>query len=159
MDKYAIIKIGSAQYKVHEGDTLTVDNQNGKVDAEVLLFSDGKETILGDPTVKGAHVSLKITGAKRGEKLRVSRFKSKSRYRKVRGYRDSLSELLVEKIGMGGKEAAEEKKTVAETSTKPEVVKSETKSKVKAEKPAKTTSKKVVKTTTKPKKVTKKETK
>ena len=159
MDKYAIIKIGSAQYKVHEGDTLTVDNQNGKVDAEVLLFSDGKETILGDPTVKGAHVSLKITGAKRGEKLRVSRFKSKSRYRKVRGYRDSLSELLVEKIGMGGKEVVEGKKAVTETPKKVEVVRTEAKSEVKVEKPAKTAPKKVVKTTTKPKKVTKKETK
>ena len=159
MDKYAIIKIGSAQYKVHEGDTLTVDNQNGKVDAEVLLFSDGKETILGDPTVKGAHVSLKITGAKRGEKLRVSRFKSKSRYRKVRGYRDSLSELLVEKIGMGGKEVVEGKKAVTETPKKVEVVRTEAKSEVKVEKPAKTAPKKVVKTTPKPKKVTKKETK
>ena len=159
MDKYAIIKIGSAQYKVHEGDTLTVDNQNGKVDAEVLLFSDGKETILGDPTVKGAHVSLKITGAKRGEKLRVSRFKSKSRYRKVRGYRDSLSELLVEKIGMGGKEVVEGKKAVTETPKKVEVVRTEAKSEVKVENPAKTAPKKVVKTTPKPKKVTKKETK
>ncbi|OGC78900.1 50S ribosomal protein L21 [candidate division WWE3 bacterium RIFOXYD1_FULL_43_17] len=109
MDKYAIIKIGSAQYKVHEGDTLTVDNQNGKVNAEVLLFSDGKETILGDPTVKGASVTIKITGATRGDKIVVGRFKSKSRYRKGRGYRDTLSELLVEKIQMGGKKAEEEK--------------------------------------------------
>ncbi|KKS27101.1 MAG: 50S ribosomal protein L21 [candidate division WWE3 bacterium GW2011_GWC1_42_102] len=109
MDKYAIIKIGSTQYKIHEGDTLTVDNQNGKVDAEVLLFSDGKTTILGDPTVKDAHVKIKITGAVRGEKIVVGRFKSKSRYRKGRGYRDTLSELLIEKIELGGKKATEEK--------------------------------------------------
>ena len=151
MDKYAIIKIGSAQYKVHEGDTLTVDNQNGKVEAEVLLFSDGKETLLGDPTVKGVHVSLKLMREKRGEKLRVSRFKSKSRYRKVRGYRDTLSELLVEKIGVVGKEVVEEKKP-----KKTEVVKNDTKSEMKTEKPVKATPKKVVKTTAKPKKIVKK---
>ncbi|EKD95083.1 MAG: hypothetical protein ACD_25C00077G0009, partial [uncultured bacterium] len=151
MDKYAIIKIGSAQYKVHEGETLTVDNQNGEVNAEVLLFSDGKETVLGAPTVKGAYVKLKITGAKRGDKLRVSRFKSKSRYRKVRGYRDTLSELLVEKIGIGVKPADEEKKT-AEASKKIEV---KAEKQGKAEK--KPVVKKVAKTAVKAKKPVKKE--
>lgn len=151
MDKYAIIKIGSAQYKVHEGETLTVDNQNGEVNAEVLLFSDGKETVLGDPTVKDAYVKLKITGAKRGDKLRVSRFKSKSRYRKVRGYRDTLSELLVEKIGIGGKPADEEKKTVEA----PKKVEVKAEKQGKAEK--KPVVKKVAKTAVKAKKPVKKE--
>ena len=155
MDKYAIIKIGSAQYKVHEGETLTVDNQNGEVNAEVLLLSDGKETVLGDPTVKGAYVKLKITGAKRGDKLRVSRFKSKSRYRKVRGYRDTLTELLVEKIGIGGKPVDEEKKTV-EASKKTEV-KAEKPGKVEKKGEKKAVVKKVAKTAVKTKKTIKKE--
>ncbi|KKS31490.1 50S ribosomal protein L21 [candidate division WWE3 bacterium RIFOXYC1_FULL_42_13] len=147
MDKYAIIKIGSAQYKVHEGETLIVDNQNGKVDSEVLLFSDGKTTILGDPIVKDAHVKLKISGALRGDKIVVGRFKSKSRYRKNRGYRDTLTELLVEKIELGGKKDEEEKKVV------------ETPKKVVHTKPAKVEKKVATKKSVKTKKVTKKETK
>lgn len=123
MDKYAIIKIGSAQYNVREGENLTVQKQNGKVLADVLLYSDGKEVILGTPTVKDAHVQFKIVEQKRGDKIVVSRFKSKSRYRKSRGYRDDLTVLQVEKIEFGAKkqeiskEPREEKKAVAAKKT------------------------------------------
>lgn len=120
MDKYAVIKLGSAQYKVSEGDSLTVQKQNGSVSADVLLYSDGKEIVLGDPTVKNAHIKIKVVGEKRGEKIVVSRFKSKSRYRKTRGYRDDLSVLLIEKIELGTpKKEAEDPKSVKEEVKKP----------------------------------------
>lgn len=123
MGKYAIIKIGSAQFNVREGENLTVQKQDGKVLAEVLFYSDGKEVILGAPTVKDAHVQFKVVEQKRGDKIVVSRFKSKSRYRKSRGYRDDLTVLQVEKIEFGvkkqeaAKEPKEEKKSVSARKT------------------------------------------
>ncbi len=119
MDKYAIIKIGSGQYKVREGENLAVQRQGDKVSADVLLYSDGKDVILGTPTVKDARVQLKVVEQKRGDKIVVSRFKSKSRYRKSKGYRDELTVLHVEKIEFGEKnqeptkEPKEEKKAPA----------------------------------------------
>lgn len=122
MDKYAVIKIGSSQYKVHEGDTLFVNKQNGDISADVLLFSDGRETVIGDPLVKGVSVKLKITGEKRGRKVVVSRFKSKSRYRKTRGYRDEISEVLVEKIEIS---SGKEQKPVVKAESAPVTEKKE----------------------------------
>ncbi|GIW70005.1 MAG: hypothetical protein KatS3mg101_0752 [Patescibacteria group bacterium] len=113
MDKYAIIKIGPAQYKVHEGDNLTVRKQDDGVSADVLLYSDGKEVVLGAPMVENAHVYLKVVEHKRGEKIAVSRFKSKSRYRKTKGYRDELTVLHVEKIEFGEKKQGDQKEPKA----------------------------------------------
>lgn len=102
MEKYAVIKIGSKQYTVREGDVLSVPHINGKPIVDVLLYSEGGTYEVGTPVVKKASVSVEVTGESRGEKIRVARFKSKSRYRKVRGYRDELSILKIKSISLKG---------------------------------------------------------
>ncbi|MBI2025820.1 MAG: 50S ribosomal protein L21, partial [Candidatus Levybacteria bacterium] len=101
--QYAVIKSGGKQYKVTIGDTLTLDKINfvdKKVhvfDEVLLLVTDGKIT-LGKPSIKGATVSAKLLEQKKGEKIRVSKYKAKVRYRKVMGFRPQLSVFKNEKI-------------------------------------------------------------
>lgn len=99
---YAIVKIGGKQFKVAEGDTVEVSKlpDNGKKIKleEVLLTSVGGKVQIGAPLVKGARVAGTIIENKRGEKIRVSKFKAKSRYRRTSGFRSQLSVLKIEKI-------------------------------------------------------------
>jgi large subunit ribosomal protein L21 len=90
--KYAVIQITGKQYKVSEGDKFVVsalDTEVGKtVDvSDVLLTVDGDKLAVGTPMVKGASVTLKVLDQGKGEKIRVAKFRSKSRYRRVRGHR------------------------------------------------------------------------
>lgn len=148
MEKYAVIKIGSKQYTVREGDVLSVPHINGKPIVDVLLYSEEGVLELGTPVVKKASVQVEVTGESRGEKIRVARFKSKSRYRKVRGYRDELSVLKIKSISLKGG-SAEKIDIPEETEVKVEVKKEKkvpVKKTVKKEEPKKgKVSKKAVK--------------
>ena len=113
--KYAIIKTGGKQYKVTEGDIIEVDRlpqEEGQVvfDEVLLLVNDSGVTI-GKPTVTGEKVEARVLGSLKGVKVRVSKFKSKVRYRRVSGFRASLTKVQIEKIG--GAEEKTEKKAVA----------------------------------------------
>lgn len=97
---FAIIDIGSKQYKVRKGDRLSVDKLAGEggkilVFDRVLLLSDGQKTKIGTPTVKGAKVTAKILAQKKGTKIDVRRFKSKVRQRRHIGFRPQVTELEI----------------------------------------------------------------
>lgn len=101
--KYAIIKIGPFQYTVEEGKEYTVPNfeaEEGKKfdSAEVLMIADGDKTTFGKPTVDGAKVTLNIIEQGKGDKVKTSVYKAKSRYRKTTGHRKRITKFKVEKI-------------------------------------------------------------
>jgi large subunit ribosomal protein L21 len=100
--KYAVIKTGGKQYKVSEGDVIEIDrilNKDGKVVFdEVLLVSSDAGVKIGKPTVENAKVEAKVLEDLKGEKIRVSKFKSKVRYRRVTGFRAFLTKVQIEKI-------------------------------------------------------------
>ena len=101
--KYAVVRIQGKQRLVTAGQPLIVDRLPGKETdkvefKEVLLTIDGDKVVVGQPLVKGAAVTAVITAQSRGEKIRVSKFKSKSRYRRVKGHRQFQTELKVVKI-------------------------------------------------------------
>ena len=104
--QYAIIRSKGKQYRVSEGQVLTVDNlslEPGKTFLfdEVLLFASGDNVNIGKPTLSDIKVTGKVIGPKRGEKIRVSTFKSKVRYRRVKGFRSTMTEVRIEKIESG----------------------------------------------------------
>lgn len=105
--EYAVIRTGGKQYKVQSGDVLKVDKLAGDkkslVFEEVLLAVDGDKVKLGKPTIKGAKVSAKLLEQVQGDKIRVMKFKAKSRYRKTTGFRAQLSVVQIEKIDFGAK--------------------------------------------------------
>lgn len=100
---YAVIKTGGKQYKVSEGDIIEIDRiagKDGKISFEevLLLVNNGKVTV-GKPFISGEKVEAKILEDLRGIKVRVSKFKSKVRYRRTTGFRAALTKVQIEKIG------------------------------------------------------------
>ncbi len=101
MDKFAVIRIGGKQYRVTEGQEILVDKltDTKKVTPEVLLFVEGETVEVGTPVLEKAKVTVKVVAElEKGEKVRVFKYKSKSRERRHVGFRAQYTRLLVEKI-------------------------------------------------------------
>lgn len=100
--KKAIVKIGGKQYLVAEKETLLVDLlQEGtkELKLDALLVTDGKETTVGTPTVKGAKVVAKVVEELvKGDKIRVIRYKAKKRVHKENGHRQKYTRIQIESI-------------------------------------------------------------
>ena len=101
MDKFAVIRITGKQYRVTEGEEILVDKINDleKVEPEVLLFVDGDKVEVGTPVLKKAKVTVKVLReVEKGEKIRIFKYKAKSRERRHVGFRAQHTRLLIEKI-------------------------------------------------------------
>lgn len=101
--KYAVIKSGGKQYRVSEGDIIEVDRlaeskEKISFDNVLLYVSDGLIKI-GKPNVAGEKVQASLVENLKGDKIRVSKFKAKVRYRKTIGFRPFLSRVKIEKVG------------------------------------------------------------
>ena len=101
--KYAVIAISGTQYQIEENQTITVDlldlkeGEKSSTD-QVLLTVDGDKVKVGTPTVKDASVEFKVVKHFQGKKLKVFKYKSKSRYRKTTGFRAQLTDIEITKI-------------------------------------------------------------
>ena len=99
MAKYAVVQTGGKQYLVHPDQELIVQklkNEKKTVELQVLaIFDDEKNALeLGAPFLKDTLKATVVEDVK-GEKVRVARFKSKTRYRKVTGFRPQLTKLKI----------------------------------------------------------------
>ena len=126
--KYAVIKTGGKQYRVSEGDIIEVDKLEVKEDQvvfdNVLLLVTEDSVQIGKPFTLDAKVKGKLLEQKKGEKIRVAKFKSKVRYRRVAGFRAMLSKIQIEKIESAKiKESAKSVKEVKPKAVKTKVVK------------------------------------
>lgn len=101
---YAVIKTGGKQYKVSEGDVITVERVETKpnetiIFSEVLLSNLDGEPTFGQPFIPNFTVSGKVLDHIRGEKLRIAKYKAKVRYRRITGHRQELSKIQIGVIG------------------------------------------------------------
>lgn len=99
---YAILSHGGRQYRVSAGDRLLVDRLAAEVGSvvalePVLLTGGDGDTGLGRD-VDGVRVAATVIAHRRGEKLRIFKYKAKKRYRRAAGYRSDLTELRVHSI-------------------------------------------------------------
>lgn len=97
---YAIIQLQGKQHRVTVGDQLIVDRLENEdntrlVVTDVLLTNVDAKITLGRPFVKAASVELQVVEKTKGEKIRVFKYKSKSRYRKTRGHRQAQTLVTV----------------------------------------------------------------
>lgn len=100
---FAIVKTGGTQYKVSIGDQFDVAKLKGKKDDKVvfdgvLLTSRKGKVTIGTPEIKGAKVEAKILGEVKGKKIRVFKYKAKSRYRKTKGHRQKYTKIEIIKV-------------------------------------------------------------
>lgn len=100
MNSLAVLHIGGKQYLVKEGDEIVVDTLNAgaksKIKLPILMHYDlDKHKLqLGMPELK-IQAEAEITGDMKGNKIRVAKFKSKVRYRRVVGFRPNLTKLKI----------------------------------------------------------------
>lgn len=103
MTKKAIILTGGKQYLVSEKDVLVVDFLDAKEKElykfnQVLLIDDGKDLLIGKPYLDKAYVEAEILKQDQSKKIRVAKFKAKSKYRKTIGHRTKLTQVKILKI-------------------------------------------------------------
>jgi large subunit ribosomal protein L21 len=100
---YAIVEIAGQQFKVAKDQRLFVhrlqDKEGAKVSFDkVFLLDDGKKVTVGAPAITGASVEAKVLGHLKGDKVIVFKKKRRKGYRVKNGHRQSLTQLVVEKI-------------------------------------------------------------
>ncbi len=100
---YAIIKTGGKQYKVKEGDKISIEKLEGVQGDEVkfnevLLSGNGDDVKIGKPKLEKTIVSGKILEQGKGEKKIVFKFASKTRYKKKKGHRQPFTKVEITKI-------------------------------------------------------------
>ena len=97
---YAIISVGGKQYRVREGERLTVDRlahgEGNTFNPAVLLVGGDGETKISPTDVT---VTARIVANTRGEKIRIGKYRPKNGYKKHTGFRASLSQIEIESIG------------------------------------------------------------
>ena len=92
----------------------------------VLLTSDGKDTVLGDPNVKGVSVTATVIESKRDKKILIYKKKRRKGYQRKNGHRQWFTEVEIKKINTSAKKAKPKAK-----------VKKDKKESVKVSKPSK----------------------
>lgn len=113
---YAIIETGGKQYRVKEGDQITVEKLNA-ADGEqiafdkVLVLGDGKDAKVGTPYVDAATVFGEVVSSGKGKKVIIFKYKAKKDYRKKQGHRQPYT--LVEITGISADGTAPAKKAAA----------------------------------------------
>lgn len=102
---YAIIKTGSKQHKVSEGDVLLVEKLAGGKGAEVvfnevLMVSDDQTVKVGRPFVEGAKVTGEVVAQTKGPKLIIGKMKRRKGFRKKTGHRQALTSMKIKNISI-----------------------------------------------------------
>jgi large subunit ribosomal protein L21 len=100
---YAIIENGSHQYRVSEGDRVTIDHRLGEPGTEVvfdqvLLVAGGDGATLGTPLVAGARVVGTIVRQFRDKKIIIQKFRRRKNMRRRRGHRQPLTTVQISRV-------------------------------------------------------------
>jgi large subunit ribosomal protein L21 len=99
----AVIATGGKQYRVAEGQVISVEKLAGDKGAEVaftsvLLVTRDGEVIAAPDRLKGARVSGQVVTQGRGKKISVVKFKRRKNYRRNRGHRQAATTVRITKI-------------------------------------------------------------
>lgn len=107
MGNYAIVETGSKQYWVEPNQVIEIElleaaeGQKEVLLDQVLLIQDGKQVLIGAPTIVGAKVVCQNLGDIRGPKLVHYRMRRRKSSRRKHGHRQDLLRLLVKEIRVG----------------------------------------------------------
>lgn len=100
---YAVIKASGRQYRVAEGDVISVYGCEGKPGdavefAEVVLLEKDGQVKAGAKETAGAKVQGHVAGYHKGEKIRVYRFRKRKNVSRTKGSRQHFTAVTIDKI-------------------------------------------------------------
>ena|SRR3989338_8889126 len=102
---FAIIETGGKQYTVAPNQVIKIEKLGGETGAQVifdkvLLYANDTMVKLGKPYVEGVKVVGSIIDHVKGKKIYVLKYKAKSRYRRLMGHRQLLTEVKISDIAV-----------------------------------------------------------
>jgi len=102
---YAVIRVGTSQERVTEGQVVRVDLRPEETGAEIqfepVLLVDGDSVVAG-PGLRGASVTGTILGEEKGPKINAMTYKNKSNQRRRWGHRQHYATLEITAITAAG---------------------------------------------------------
>ena len=102
---YAVIKTGGKQHKVQTGDVIEVERLVGDDETitfqPLLVVDDDGTTHVGSEAAKASVVARPL-GEKKGDKVKVFKYRPKSGYARKAGHRQMLTLLEIADITLGG---------------------------------------------------------
>lgn len=123
---YAVIKVGGKQERVTPGDVIEVEfmkvDPGSSVEFEPILIVDDDGKAHHGKGLSKARVTAKLLGDKKGDKVRVFKYRPKSGYRRTQGHRQLMTLLEVEEVALSPQvkaTAPEEEEAEAPAARKP----------------------------------------
>lgn len=128
---YAVIETGGKQYRVQEGDVVTIEKLNVEAGDKVtfdkvLVLAEEGNLKVGAPYVEGAAVTGEVVENGKGKKVIIFKYKAKKDYRKKQGHRQPYTMVKIESLG-GAQKAAPAKAEAPAEEAKAEAPKAEKK--------------------------------
>ncbi len=139
---YAVVNSGGKQYKVQQGQVLRIEKIPGDVGNpvtfdRVLMFSDGENVSIGQPSLEDIAVEGHIVEQGKAKKIIVFKYKRRKRYRRKAGHRQEFTAVQIDSITSKVKKATKAKKEPKAEVKKPETKKAEPKEEAKKAAPEK----------------------
>jgi large subunit ribosomal protein L21 len=106
---YAVIKSGGKQHKVSEGDVIEVerlvaDDETVTFQPLLVVDDDGKAHVGKD--IAKATVTARALGEKKGDKVKVFKYRPKSGYARRAGHRQMITMLEISEVKLGSTKRA-----------------------------------------------------
>ena len=100
---HAIIETGGKQYRVSEGDIISVEKLGVSVGEnfifdKVLAITEDDKQVFGTPFIGGATVVSSVLAVGKEKKVIIYKYKSKKGYHKKKGHRQPFTKVKIDKI-------------------------------------------------------------
>ncbi len=96
---YAIVRGGSRQHKVTEGDVLNIDRLEAsvgdRVELPALLLVDGDKVTSDAKKLAAVKVTAEVLDEVKWPKVKIWKFKNKTGYRKRQGHRQRYTSVKI----------------------------------------------------------------
>ena len=107
---YAVIRVGGKQERVQPGDVIEVEfmkvDPGSEVEFQPLLVVDDQGKAHSGKELAKGKVTAMLLGDKKGDKIRVFKYKNKSGYRRQMGHRQMLTLLEIQEVGISPDQVA-----------------------------------------------------
>ena len=99
---YAVIASGGKQYRVEQGQRLSIERVAGdEVSLRPVLLVDGDDVLAGSSALANASVTARVVGETKGPKINGFKYRDKTNWRRRFGHRQHYTEVEIVSISKG----------------------------------------------------------